>query len=765
MEAATNEEVRKAFSKVYAKLKPEEKANYGDIVEEFGSSQREVSHGERDLQAESKDVKERELHSRCSFDRLHRIFNFLTPAQKEAVRQAGFETFLRRDVPYVSTSLVKCLVENINPSRCTLTLNGKKYTMSASNFEYVMEIKDSSENLEKQLEDSQDADELFVARFTLVAIGTVLCPLSEIYLSKSIRRYQVNKAKNLSGCTLYLQLFYLDHVQWENGLIDRTIALIDFRDSQKCSRVMKWIRNVGGFTSPEVPLLKPGKEKDQLCPTRDVKLKKLVPMKYLKKDAPSPSGYLGHNIGHSTEKKDNDELMVLKNEVATLRSIVVGFPDHVVKIIEKEAEKTRNTLIVEVKKMVESMISQRFVRTKEDENVLSMDEGDNFIETSIENIRMSCGATSKAKSAATSKGKRIAEEFDEETTIGEELSPFEKDRYSSEGSPIKEGTPVTKGSSSLEATLKDLTALCKKKMVPVVLKCEVVERKAEKSSGNKKRVLMDESTWYADFTKSNGFTVGPFKVRDEAARVEVFKVAFFVLSSTLDSGYEVALYGKVSVNKKSAGYLCPGGEILGCIIDCYCQILSHEERERCKPAKPKVWYMPMQVSPQTVDLWDSIAAAMHKTARVEATLEMLQILDNLFLFDIKMGMPDGFKFAEFKINLKPDVQQQSNGTDCGLFVMKLKQLALVVCHDLNKVKSTCLRDCEEHFQKFAENEWQSKGDDHEANLEGPVHSPKKSPVDPCFATKKLKARNKFTGSSPAHRTRNAKRRQLRLGSS
>ncbi|POO04115.1 hypothetical protein TorRG33x02_004190 [Trema orientale] len=507
----TEAEVRKAFSKVYAKLTLEEKANYGDVVKKFGGSQREVSHGERDLQAESEDVKERELHNHCSFDRLHRIFNFLTPAQKKAVRRAGFGTFLRRDVPYVSTSLVKWLLENIDPSRCTLTLNGKKYTMSACNFEYVTGIKDGGESiefqgavdisdlkdaiigeklrismtdLEEQLEGSQDADELFVVRFALVSIGTVLCPPSGIHLSNS-HLYAMSDTRHLG------------RKNWASHAVRHLMESIrHYQDSQKCSRVMKWIRNVGGF--PEVPLLKPRKEKDELCPTEDVKLIKPVPMKHLKKDVPSPSGYLSHNISHSSEKKDNDELMVLKNEVATLNSIVVG--------------------------------------KKEDENVMSMDEGDDFVETSIENIRKSCEVTSKAKSAATSKDKRIGEEFDEEIAIGEELSPFEKDRHSSEGSPIKEETLVTKDSSSLEATLKDLTAFYKKKMVLVMLKYEVVEKKSEKSSGKKKLMLMDESTSYADFTKSNGFTVGPFKVRDEAARVEVFKVAFFVLSNTLDSG-------------------------------------------------------------------------------------------------------------------------------------------------------------------------------------------------------------------------------------
>ncbi|PON56220.1 Ulp1 protease family, C-terminal catalytic domain containing protein [Parasponia andersonii] len=559
---------------------------------------------------------------------------------------------------------------------------------------------------------------------------------------ESIRHYQVNKAKNLSGCTLYLQLFYLDHVQWESGLIDRTIAPIDFWDSQKCSRVL---------------LIKLGKKKDQLCLTGDVKVQIPVPMKHFKKDVPSFSGYRGHNIGHSTERKDNCELMVLKNKLATLRSIVVRFPDHVVKIIEKEAEKTRNTLIIEVKKMVESVISQRFVRTKEDENMMSMDKGNDFVETFIENIRKSCRAISKAKSAATSKGKRIAEEFDEDTAIGKELSPFEKDRHSSKGSLIKEGTPVTKGSSSLEATLKDLTEFCKKKMVPAMLKCEVVERKAKKSGGKKKHVLMDESTWYADFIKSNGFTVGPFKVGDEAACVEGFK------GQQKQLGVCMNVTRMAREQEWSKLHL---GDLKICEQMLVPVLLSDGVRGHWILANVKL-------KPLTIELWDSIAAARHKTSCVEATLEMLQTLDNLFLFDIKMGMPDGFKFAEFKINLKPDIPQQSNGTDCGLFVMKymesiflseltpegfnaddvrLKLLALIVCYDLNKVESTCLRECEEHFHRFVENGWQSKRDDHEVNLEGPVCSPKKSPMDPRFAMNKLKAQNMFTGTSPAHRT-------------
>ncbi|PON35382.1 hypothetical protein PanWU01x14_336740 [Parasponia andersonii] len=98
----------------------------------------------------------------------------------------------------------------------------------------------SLSDLEEQLQESQDTDDLFLTRFALLAIGTILCPstgihLSNLYLNavsdirnlgkknwashvvrhlmESIRCYQVKHAKNLSGCTIFVQLLYLHHVE------------------------------------------------------------------------------------------------------------------------------------------------------------------------------------------------------------------------------------------------------------------------------------------------------------------------------------------------------------------------------------------------------------------------------------------------------------------------------------------------------------------------------------------------------------------------
>ncbi|PON96467.1 hypothetical protein TorRG33x02_077400 [Trema orientale] len=91
---------------------------------------------------------------------------------------------------------------------------------------------------------------------------------------------------------------------------------------------------------------------------------------------------------------------------------------------------------------------------------------------------------------------------------------------------------------------------------------------------------------------------------------------------------------------------------------------------------------------------------------------------------------------------------------------RLKFVHLIVSRELNKVGSQCITDCDAYFDKVASKAQMSKEEDEVSMSRGPVRSPSKSPVDPRFATKKVKVKNMFTGLSPSHRTRNAKHRQL-----
>ncbi|XP_060957914.1 uncharacterized protein LOC133029940 [Cannabis sativa] len=72
------------------------------------------------------------------------------------------------------------------------------------------------------------------------------------YLMSSLHRYKTKNTKNVSGCTIFLQLVYLTHVDWTATHVDRTVAPIDFWTTKHCKSVYKWIRDQGGHTSGKV---------------------------------------------------------------------------------------------------------------------------------------------------------------------------------------------------------------------------------------------------------------------------------------------------------------------------------------------------------------------------------------------------------------------------------------------------------------------------------------------------------------------------------
>ncbi|XP_060965080.1 uncharacterized protein LOC133034069 [Cannabis sativa] len=74
------------------------------------------------------------------------------------------------------------------------------------------------------------------------------------YLMSSLHRYKTKNTKNVSGCTIFLQLVYLTHVDWTATHVDRTVAPIDFWTTKHCKSVYKWIRDQGGHTSGKVKL-------------------------------------------------------------------------------------------------------------------------------------------------------------------------------------------------------------------------------------------------------------------------------------------------------------------------------------------------------------------------------------------------------------------------------------------------------------------------------------------------------------------------------
>ncbi|XP_060962091.1 uncharacterized protein LOC133032234 [Cannabis sativa] len=249
---------------------------------------------------------EASVYGRCSFNCLIRICKNLNLEQKDVIQNAGFGSFIREDAPYITTRLVSWLIKHVNPTTSILDLYGRKIHLSAAMFGDVMGVDDgggpvvtegdsdtryleeilnvveytvSLTGLEKSLLECVEADSLFLIKFSLVVIGTVLAPKTGCditsgylhslrvtrdihhknwatvgfrYLMNSIFRFRNKATKNVSGCTLFLQLVYLTHVEWNFGYVDRTVLPVDFWGSKQCKSAYKFVKDNGGPNSDKV---------------------------------------------------------------------------------------------------------------------------------------------------------------------------------------------------------------------------------------------------------------------------------------------------------------------------------------------------------------------------------------------------------------------------------------------------------------------------------------------------------------------------------
>ncbi|KAF4403921.1 hypothetical protein G4B88_014377 [Cannabis sativa] len=225
---------------------------------------------------------------------------------------------------------------------------------------------------------------------------------------------------------------------------------------------------------------------------------------------------------------------------------------------------------------------------------------------------------------------------------------------------------------------------------------------------------------YEQFIESGRTVVGPFKTKEAIPRNQ-YGFYKFIFSNTLDPGYVLAKFRKFEVDRRCMASLRPLREVEGSIIDCFSILMNKYERDSRLPDQPRVWYMPTRISQKTlssfnvkriakdrewsklfykdnlekcvkmfvpvltlegaphwfgaevnmkskvVSFLDSLHTAMHEKYRVEATKEMLSMLDLLF----EENRSKNVTFVDFRIDRKDrGLPQQDNDRDCGVYVMK-----------------------------------------------------------------------------------------------
>ena len=207
---------------------------------------------------------ERSIQARCSPTRFVNLCTKLKNEFRTVVREMGFSSLLEMSSCTIFRPLVGWLIENFNTEDASLCVHGKTFILNASSFEMVMGVKDGGEDfeqegslddvkrrraavrdgnatlsltqLENKLIEAESEDDLFVTRFVLFTVGTLLMPTTSVYVGTSIvgsitgsesirkknwatksftylvdaiRDFKEKKGAFIGGCVLFLQVIQI----------------------------------------------------------------------------------------------------------------------------------------------------------------------------------------------------------------------------------------------------------------------------------------------------------------------------------------------------------------------------------------------------------------------------------------------------------------------------------------------------------------------------------------------------------------------------
>ncbi|XP_060962256.1 uncharacterized protein LOC133032355 [Cannabis sativa] len=741
------------------------------------------------------------------------------------VRNGGFSTFLREDAPYIDAKIVSWLIDHVDPTTSRLEIFGRTIQLSSKLFEDVMGIRDGGEPvateserdlvefdvlfkakdyrysltlLENELRETSDSDYLFLIKFLLVCIGTVLLPkngtevstsymhsLVDIrsikkknwatagyrYLMSSLHRYKTKNTKNVSGCTIFLQLVYLTHVDWTATHVDRTVAPIDFWTTKHCKLVYKWIRDQGGHTSGKVKL---------------TNTYVLLP------------SFESAAVGQPTNDAIYKAVCELKDEVFRLDLKVSSAKEYIAKVLSTYLGKGTMKEVLEIPETSKVQRSLSFNGETEKKDDVGVEEKDG------EGTKDDVGV--EEKDGEGTKDDVGVEEKDGEGTK-DNVGVEEKD---GEGTKDQLEEDVDDVESVPSLNLSEEKVVVPTKVVVSDDSFEVMNFWGEDLPAIVKEEVEQtvkddfDDVAFERFKESGGKVIGPFTVKKGYSNQQ-YELFCYIFSSANDPSEVLAHFGKVEVERMYFKCMKPETDISNSVIDCFAQIMNFREKKRNGIGSKRTWFMPTRISSKllgrtmTVERmakeqeWSTLYydadlslchtrwyARVYTVCRFISVIAListvivliflqLQTLDQLFA-PVK---PGDLNFSEFVIiSSSKDYPQQQNGHDCGMFVMKYMEslfeeneileefdpiearldcVGKIVTHESNKAKHAVMEGVKKQFGLSKTKVLPS------TSTTIPLRSPSRSPRDSRFSTAKARSENMWTGKSKSPKTRHSKR--------
>ncbi|KAL6272637.1 hypothetical protein ACE6H2_023329 [Prunus campanulata] len=253
------------------------------------------------------------IATRCSPKDLNDIINVLSDEKKAAIQEMGFVSLLEMKCGKLSYSMCRFLVDKLNPSESSIVLHGKTLKISVNDFVRIMGVKDGGEEVDftgsmdeqqivkvrnsflvgkKLLKNNElkqiivgieEAGDFFKVGFAMFALCMLLCPTTSAYvnlkyllplkdskaisrknwasysfkfLMDSVKSFKENNQVYISGCLLFLQLFYLDAIAHGSLLVDRSLLPLAVWGKVETKKMKKWLKKRGGFESDKVVIIK-----------------------------------------------------------------------------------------------------------------------------------------------------------------------------------------------------------------------------------------------------------------------------------------------------------------------------------------------------------------------------------------------------------------------------------------------------------------------------------------------------------------------------
>ncbi|TXG60525.1 hypothetical protein EZV62_015098 [Acer yangbiense] len=224
--------------------------------------------------AADEDNKVPPFDTRCTPVHLSEIVSLLSDVQKDAVRELGFSNLLTLNCGRLRRDLCGWLVSKFDTSNLSIELHGKRFTLDPSVFSHIMGISDGGDivvldgdvnhvwrskysitnrgirlpQFEEQLKNIKTTDDDFKITFCLYLLGTILAPAAGEYVDErylnilgdvqnirgknwarwcfnqlvvGIQKFNSKSSKYITGCLLFLQLFYFHVIDWQPTIVDK----------------------------------------------------------------------------------------------------------------------------------------------------------------------------------------------------------------------------------------------------------------------------------------------------------------------------------------------------------------------------------------------------------------------------------------------------------------------------------------------------------------------------------------------------------------